>query len=87
MGLGNPGPEYEETRHNLGFWILDRLAARWKAGSWRRAGERLETRATVGGRVIVLAKPLTWMNRSGIAVRALCEALECQPGDLLRWVP
>ena len=83
MGLGNPGPEYEETRHNLGFWTVDRLAARWKAGPWRRTGERLETRATVGGREIVLAKPLTWMNRSGIAVRALCDALECDPGEIL----
>ena len=83
MGLGNPGPEYEKTRHNLGFWIVDRLAAGWKAGPWRRSGERLEARATVGGREIVLVKPLTWMNRSGIAVRALRDALECEPGEIL----
>jgi PTH1 family peptidyl-tRNA hydrolase len=83
VGLGNPGPEYEETRHNLGFWIVDRLASRWKAGAWRRSGERLETRARVAGRDIVLAKPLTWMNRSGIAVRGLRDALECQAEEIL----
>jgi len=83
VGLGNPGPEYAKTRHNLGFWIVDRLAARWKAGGWRRSGERLETRANVDGRDIVLAKPLTWMNRSGIAVRALRDALECEPDEIL----
>lgn len=83
MGLGNPGPEYEKTRHNLGFWIVDRLAAGWKADPWRRSGERLEATATVGGREIVLVKPLTWMNRSGIAVRALRDGLECEPGEIL----
>ena len=56
MGLGNPGPEYADTRHNLGFRVADLLAGRWKAGAWTRAGDRLETRATIAGREIVLVK-------------------------------
>ena len=83
MGLGNPGPEYADTRHNLGFRVVDLLAERWKAGAWTRAGERLETRATIAGREIVLVKPMTWMNRSGIAVRSLVQALACDPAEIL----
>lgn len=62
---------------------MDRLAARWEVGRWRRSGGRLETRALAGGREIELVKPMTWMNRSGIAVRALRESLECEPSEIL----
>jgi PTH1 family peptidyl-tRNA hydrolase len=62
---------------------VERLADRWKAGRWRRSGERLEARATVGDREIALVKPMTWMNRSGIAVRALRDSLECEPAEIL----
>lgn len=83
MGLGNPGPEYADTRHNLGFRVAELLAARSKASAWIRAPERLEARATIGGREIVLAKPMTWMNRSGVAVRSLVQALACDPAEIL----
>ena len=67
-GLGNPGPEYADTRHNIGFHVLDHLAA---AGQARFAPERYADRAEVRhkGRTFVLIKPSTYMNLSGKAVR------------------
>ena len=62
---------------------MERLADRWKSGRWRRSGERLETRVKMGDREITLVKPMTWMNRSGIAVRALRDSLECEPAEIL----
>lgn len=62
---------------------MDRLAERWRAGRWRRSGERLETRAKSAGRTVELVKPTTWMNRSGVAVRRLREDLACEPGEIL----
>ena len=62
---------------------MDRLAERWRAGRWRRSGERLQARATVADGGIALVKPTTWMNRSGVAVRALRGDLECEPGEIL----
>jgi len=83
VGLGNPGPEYENTPHNLGFLALDRLAER---NSIRIS--RLECRAQVGmgtiaGKRVLLAKPLTFMNLSGQAVKGLLEKYELKPADLL----
>ncbi|MGY4706174.1 aminoacyl-tRNA hydrolase [Candidatus Bipolaricaulota sp. J31] len=78
VGLGNPGPEYALTRHNLGFWVVDRIRA---VGRWRRVlfswGELYldEDRA--------LLKPLTYMNRSGEAVRGLLALRALTPRDLL----
>jgi PTH1 family peptidyl-tRNA hydrolase len=73
VGLGNPGPKYEWTRHNCGFMVIDELA--------RRAGKEIKTpecqaltaRATIGGAVALLVKPQTFMNLSGVAVAALKE--------------
>lgn len=62
---------------------MERLAARWKADRWRRSAGRLQARAVVGGREIELVKPMTWMNRSGIAVRALRDSLECESTEIL----
>jgi PTH1 family peptidyl-tRNA hydrolase len=82
-GLGNPGPEYEGTRHNVGYEVVDRLA--------RGAGisvKRLECRALTGrGRIgeepVVLAKPVTYMNASGEAVAGLLTKLKLGPEALL----
>ena len=70
VGLGNPGPDYRDTRHNLGFMVADRLARRYKAVP--EAGEPgLETsRGSVAGRVITLLKPQRYMNLSGPPVDA-----------------
>jgi len=71
MGLGNPGPEYDATRHNVGWWVLDRLAYDWDFGAFRREGRALVTDGSVGGEPVRLVKPTTYMNRSGLAVGLL----------------
>jgi PTH1 family peptidyl-tRNA hydrolase len=82
VGLGNPGPEYADTRHNIGFQVLDHLAA---AGSVRfspdRYGDRAELRHK--GRTFVLIKPSTFMNLSGKAVRYWMDTEGIPPERLL----
>jgi len=71
-GLGNPGPEYAATRHNIGFMLVDRLAARWRA-AWvleKKFQARL-ARAERDGRKAILGQPQTFMNDSGAAVGAV----------------
>lgn len=68
VGLGNPGSRYDDTRHNVGWWAVDRLAHDWSAGSFRKEGPVLRTSASVAGETVVLIKPITWMNRSGAAL-------------------
>jgi peptidyl-tRNA hydrolase, PTH1 family len=83
VGLGNPGPEYAWTPHNLGFLAVDAVAG--------RAGirvERPEAKSLIGlgrfaGREIALAKPHTMMNLSGLAVRDLLERFECGPEEMV----
>ena len=75
IGLGNPGQRYDHTRHNIGFIIVDRLAA--AGGHWRDGPAESRIAATeVGGAEALLVKPQTYMNRSGTAVRALRDQLE-----------
>ncbi len=82
VGLGNPGARYDATRHNVGWWLVDLLKNRWSATPFQEEDLWLRSRAELSevGEVW-LVKPLTYMNRSGIAVRAL---LECVPLDLER---
>jgi PTH1 family peptidyl-tRNA hydrolase len=83
VGLGNPGPEYARTRHNVGFAVVERLAA--EAGA-RFSGSRFEAEATaveVAGIPIALLKPQTLMNRSGLAVLAWLQALELPASQLI----
>jgi PTH1 family peptidyl-tRNA hydrolase len=84
VGLGNPGNQYAETRHNIGWMVLDRVADRaGKAGRGRErdASSVLEVRA--GGLELVLAKPQTYMNDSGRAVRRLLQSYHVPLVDLL----
>ncbi len=84
VGLGNPGPEHADTRHNAGFWCVDRLAA--AVGGSLRPHARYHGdvgRITVAGQELWLLKPSTYMNRSGLAVRALAEYLRISPGETL----
>jgi PTH1 family peptidyl-tRNA hydrolase len=84
VGLGNPGPEYERTRHNAGFWLLDRLAAdhqgQFKAESKFHS---MLARVRVGGRDLRLLKPMTYMNHSGRAVAAVVRYYDIAPEQLL----
>jgi PTH1 family peptidyl-tRNA hydrolase len=79
LGLGNPGERYRQTRHNLGFRVLDRLAENWQI-----ATRRLECNALVAeGEGAILAWPQTYMNRSGYAVRCLSERHGFEAKDIL----
>ena len=72
MGLGNPGPEYAATRHNAGFMAVDALAERLhRFSGWERDGGVLRGRGKAGRFEALLVKPQQFMNRSGIAIRAL----------------
>lgn len=69
LGLGNPGRNYEHTRHNVGWWVLDHLADVWRLDGWRRDGETLTLGGTVAGHQVRLVKPQTYMNLSGQVLR------------------
>ena len=69
VGLGNPGAEYERTRHNVGWWMVDHLADVWHFDGWRRDGEARVSNGTVGGTKVRLIKPLTYMNLSGSVLK------------------
>jgi peptidyl-tRNA hydrolase, PTH1 family len=83
MGLGNPGPEYAWTPHNLGFLVVDRLAERGHIPLGRFEARSVLGRGRLAGQEVVLAKPLTSMNLSGMAARALLERFAAQPADLI----
>ena len=83
VGLGNPDPEYQWTPHNLGFMAIDELADRGSIRVERPEGKALVGRGKLAGEDVVLAKPQTYMNLSGISVRELLAKYELGPGDLL----
>jgi peptidyl-tRNA hydrolase, PTH1 family len=84
VGLGNPGPEYERTRHNAGFLLADRLASRWQLGPFRRVDRTREARGSWQGHPVSVVKPQTYMNRSGSAVAPLRSLPDFDPSrDLL----
>ncbi|MDQ6899907.1 MAG: aminoacyl-tRNA hydrolase [Candidatus Dormibacteraeota bacterium] len=84
VGLGNPGPEYSETRHNLGWRSLDALADRLGTSLDGRRWHSRVKKLTGGGRRVWLVQPQTFMNESGRAVRAACRDLQLGPESL--WV-
>ncbi len=83
VGLGNPGPQYARTRHNVGFWCIDRLAANHAIDVRRRHRTSLIGEGTIGDTRVVLAKPRTFVNLSGDAVRYLLARYRVSPGDVL----
>jgi PTH1 family peptidyl-tRNA hydrolase len=83
VGLGNPGARYAETRHNVGWRVAEELARRAEAGPWKEKFEARVTEARRGGEKVVVAQPLTYMNRSGIAVRQLMDFWKVGSEDLL----
>lgn len=82
LGLGNPGERYAETRHNVGFRVVDELARRWGRDGWQRHPTCDVRPLAIGGRVIG-AKPLTFMNRSGDAASWLIEEFDLEPEQML----
>jgi PTH1 family peptidyl-tRNA hydrolase len=84
VGLGNPGAEYAQTRHNAGFSLVEKLAARWKV-HWRneRKFKARVARAERDGRRVLLCQPLTFMNASGEAVKAVLGFYQLPPERLL----
>jgi PTH1 family peptidyl-tRNA hydrolase len=83
VGLGNPGPEYQFTPHNAGFLALDRIAETCGVSIHNRRGKALTARTTLAGQDVLLAKPETFMNLSGMSVAALLKELELTPANLI----
>ena len=84
VGLGNPGPEHRLTRHNAGFWFVDALAR--AQGAQFRAHARYQgevARVSLGGHDLTLLKPQTFMNRSGLSVRALVDYSKAKMSQVL----
>ena len=84
VGLGNPGPEHRLTRHNAGFWFVDALARLHGASFRSHARYHGEiAKVTVEGVELVLLKPQTYMNRSGLSVRALMDYIKAPAGEVM----
>lgn len=83
VGLGNPGAQYRGTRHNVGFDVIDALAKRHGISVRRRMGQALVGEGLINGVSVILAKPLTFMNLSGEAVRYIAERQRLEAGQIL----
>jgi PTH1 family peptidyl-tRNA hydrolase len=83
VGLGNPGPEYEWTPHNMGFLAIDAIAERAGIRITRPEAKSYVGRGKYAGEGVILAKPQTMMNLSGVAVRMLLEKYECDPAEMI----
>jgi PTH1 family peptidyl-tRNA hydrolase len=83
VGLGNPGPKYEQTRHNVGYLVIDELSQRLSAGKARARFDASVAEGNLGGEKVLLATPRTYMNESGRAVRQLIDFYGLQLPDLL----
>ncbi len=82
-GLGNPGPEYEKSPHNLGFMVIDRLSERHGIRVTRKEAKALIGMGSIGGFPVILAKPQTFMNLSGSSVKQLLEQHSLSVKDLI----
>jgi peptidyl-tRNA hydrolase, PTH1 family len=83
VGLGNPGPEYANNRHNVGFLALDAIARRWQFGPWKKRLGGLTAEGDVLGHRTVALKPLTYMNESGRSVGEASRFLKIVPGSIV----
>jgi PTH1 family peptidyl-tRNA hydrolase len=82
VGLGNPGPRYENTRHNLGFWVVNQLLLRLRLDRLEHSCRSLIARTELHGLETIFAKPMTYMNNSGQAVSQLVQRFDITLGDL-----
>lgn len=83
VGLGNPGIRYAMTRHNVGFWVIDRLSEEWGIPVHQEKWKASMGSGRVGEERVILLKPLTYMNLSGESVRPALEWLKGGPDDLV----
>jgi len=83
VGLGNPGKEYEKTRHNVGFMVIDELVKSLRAKKPSEEALSLVYKIRIGGKEVFLAKPLTYMNNSGAAVYNLLEEYGLSPEQMI----
>lgn len=85
VGLGNPGPEYEQTRHNAGFWLVDNLANSLPGTRLQRDSRynAMLAKTAIGGKEVWLLEPLTFMNRSGQSVGALARFFKIAADEVL----
>lgn len=84
VGLGNPGREYRETRHNVGFMVVDRIVDRWGlSDQWREKFDAMLIKHARGDEPVIVAKPLTFMNLSGQSVAATAGFYKIEPADVL----
>lgn len=84
VGLGNPGPEYEATRHNAGFWLVDHIADDLNASfSLEKAMGAWVAKARFESQLVILAKPVNFMNRSGLPCASLLNFYKLAPAELL----
>jgi PTH1 family peptidyl-tRNA hydrolase len=84
LALGNPGDRYRDTRHNVGWWLADRLRSTWSFPAFRRSGSARVTAGRRGEREVRIIKPLTYVNRSGRVASALVRETGLAPEhDLL----
>ena len=82
-GLGNPGREYAQTKHNVGFLMVDALAAHLGVTEWREKYDALIARARIGSEAVLLVKPQTYMNESGRAIAHLMNFYKLAADDLI----
>lgn len=83
VGLGNPGSEYQETRHNIGFRVVEEFARKFRIAFETHEKDSMTGRGRVAGQPVLVAKPLTYMNLSGPAVRGLANAYLDSADDLM----
>ena len=82
VGLGNPGAKYQGNRHNIGFMVLDEMARRHGFAPWRRRFQGETSEGNLGGERVILLRPLTVMNDSGISVQAAASFFKIAVGDI-----
>lgn len=83
VGLGNPGPDYARTRHNIGFMAVDALHAAWGLPQWRAKYDGMLAEGAVDGQKIILLKPMTYMNESGRSVGPALRFYKVPPARLI----